>query len=167
MTSRRFGPFSREIKNRPRNYLTNDQRQEIREAFDLFDTDGSGSIDAKELQVAMRALGFESGDQEIRKMIDDIDKDGSGAIDFEEFLQMMTEKIGERDTKGEISKTFRLFADENGIITFDNLKRIAREVGEDLTDEELQEMIYVADNDGDGEINEDEFLEVMKRTSLF
>ena len=39
--------------------LTDEQRQEIREAFDLFDTDGSGTIDAKELKVAMRALGFE------------------------------------------------------------------------------------------------------------
>lgn len=38
--------------------LTNEQKQEIREAFDLFDTDGSGTIDAKELKVAMRALGY-------------------------------------------------------------------------------------------------------------
>jgi centrin-1 len=34
--------------------LTEEQKQEIREAFDLFDTDGSGTIDAKELKVAMR-----------------------------------------------------------------------------------------------------------------
>jgi len=39
--------------------LTDEQKQEIKEAFDLFDTDGSGEIDAKELKVAMRALGFE------------------------------------------------------------------------------------------------------------
>jgi Ca2+-binding EF-hand superfamily protein len=39
--------------------LTEQQKQEIREAFDLYDTDGSGTIDAKELKVAMRALGFE------------------------------------------------------------------------------------------------------------
>ena len=36
-----------------------EQKQEIKEAFDLFDTDGSGEIDSKELKVAMRALGFE------------------------------------------------------------------------------------------------------------
>jgi len=39
--------------------LTEEQKNEIKEAFDLFDTDGSGSIDSKELKVAMRALGFE------------------------------------------------------------------------------------------------------------
>ena len=33
--------------------LTEEQKQEIREAFDLFDTEGSGTIDAKELKVSM------------------------------------------------------------------------------------------------------------------
>merc|ERR1711918_219665 len=68
--------------------LTDDQIQEIREAFDLFDTDGSGTIDAKELKVAMRALGLDAKKDEIRRMINDIDKDGSGTIDFNEFLNM-------------------------------------------------------------------------------
>ena len=78
--------------------LTEEQKQEIREAFDLFDTDGSGTIDAKELKVAMRALGFEPKKEEIKKMISDIDKDGSGVIDFSEFLEMMTSKMSERGT---------------------------------------------------------------------
>merc|ERR1712072_1310990 len=64
--------------------LTEEQKQEIREAFDLFDTDGSGCIDAKELKVAMRALGFEPKKEEVRKMISDIDKDVDGTIDFDE-----------------------------------------------------------------------------------
>ena len=48
-------------------------------------------------------------------------------------------------------KAFRLF-DPNGTgrITFTNLKRVATELGENLTDEELQEMITEADRDGDG-----------------
>ena len=52
-----------------------------------------GTIDAKELKVAMRALGFEPKKEEIQKMISDIDKDGSGTIDFSEFLEMMTTKM--------------------------------------------------------------------------
>eukprot|EP00976_Prorocentrum_cordatum_P051003 1029902-Prorocentrum_minimum.AAC.7 len=148
--------------------LTEEQKQEIREAFDLFDTDGSGTIDAKELKVAMRALGFEPKKEEIKKMIADIDKDGSGTIDFEEFLQMMTAKMGERDSREEIMKAFRLFDDdETGKISFKNLKRVAKELGENMSDEELQEMIDEADRDGDGEVNEEEFFRIMKKTSLF
>lgn len=148
--------------------LTDEQKHEIREAFDLFDSDGSGTIDIKELKVAMRALGFEPKKEEIKKMISDIDKDGSGTIDFNDFLLMMTQKMSEKDSKEEILKAFRLFDDdETGKISFKNLKRVSKELGEDLTDEELQEMIDEADRDNDGEINEVEFLRIMKKTSLY
>ena len=68
----------------------------------------------------------------------------------------------------EIRRVFKLFDDdETGRISFRNLKRVARELGENMTDEELQEMIDEADRDGDGEINEEEFLRIMKKTSLY
>merc|ERR1712193_366074 len=95
--------------------LTEEQKQEIKEAFDLFDTDGSGNIDAKELKVAMRALGFEPKKEEIQKMISDVDDDGSGTIEYDKILN--------RDPKDEILKAFRLFDDdETGKISFKNLK---------------------------------------------
>ena len=59
--------------------LSEHQIAEIKEAFDLFDTDGSEVIDAKELKVAMRALGFEPKKEEIKKMINEIDKDGTSS----------------------------------------------------------------------------------------
>ncbi len=106
--------------------LTEDQKQEIREAFDLFDTDGSGTIDAKELKVAMRALGFEPSKEEIQKLIAQVDKEGSGTVNFAEFLTMMTTKMGERDSREEMIKAFKLFDDdETGRISFRNLKRVA------------------------------------------
>merc|ERR1711939_1186513 len=99
--------------------------------------------------VAMRALGFEPKKEEIQKMISDVDDDGSGTIEYEEFLKMMTHKILNRDPKDEILKAFRLFDDdETGKISFKNLKRVAKELGERMTDEELQEMIDEADRDG-------------------
>ena len=88
------------------------QMQELREAFDLFDTDGSGMIETKELQVALRALGFDSKKDKVRKMIADIDLDGSGTIDFNEFIEMMTGKMGDRDSPEELSRVFKLFDDD-------------------------------------------------------
>ena len=118
--------------------------------------------------MAMRALGFEPKKEEIKKMISDIDKDGNGTIDYQEFLEMMTTKMSEKDSKEEILKAFRLFDDEEkGKISFRNLKRVAKELGENMTEEELMEMIEEADRDGDGEINEEEFLRIMKKTSLY
>ncbi|KAL8270005.1 hypothetical protein Esti_006070 [Eimeria stiedai] len=235
----------------PRRELTEEQRQEIREAFDLFDTDGSGCIDTKELKVAMRALGFEPKREEvgarpaardpaaadraaaafaarvlptvvnnspssaaaaavasrnpqqqllllliellllnlsilllshpcpplllvvvaaaaIRKLVASVDAEGTGSIEFADFLALMSQKILARDPKEEMLKAFRLFDDDGtGRITFKNLKRVAKEIGENITDEELQEMIDEADRDGDGEINEEEFLRVMRKSNFF
>jgi centrin-1 len=72
-------------------------------------------------------------------MIVDVDEDGNGGVEFDEFLKMMAFKILNRDPKEEMMKTFRLFDDENtGKISFKNLKRVAKELGERMTDEELQ-----------------------------
>ena len=70
--------------------LRDDEVEELRQAFDLFDTDGSGTIDPKELRAAMQSLGFETKNQTIYQMIQDIDKDGDGDVDFDEFLDLMT-----------------------------------------------------------------------------
>ncbi|XP_050340419.1 LOW QUALITY PROTEIN: uncharacterized protein LOC126766739 [Bactrocera neohumeralis] len=148
--------------------LTEDQRQEIKEAFDLFDTDGSGTIDAKELKVAMRALGFEPRKDELRQLLSTVDGVGTTVITYPQFVQLMSKKMSGRDSKEEMLKAFRLFDDdETGKISFKNLKRVAMELGENMTDAELQEMIDEADRDGDGEVCEEEFLQLMKKTSLY
>ncbi|KAJ3673219.1 hypothetical protein LUZ60_006593 [Juncus effusus] len=114
----------------------------------------------------MRALGFEMTEEQINQMIADVDKDGSGAIEFEEFVQMMTAKIGERDTKEELVKAFGLIdQDKNGKISIVDIQRIAKELGENFTNDEIKEMVEEADRNGDGEVDQEEFLRMMKRTS--
>lgn len=120
------------------------------------------------LQMAMRALGFEPRREEIKKIISTVTKDDSDSISEDQFVEIMSEKIAEKDTREEILKAFRLFDDDQtGKISFKNLKRVAEELGENLTDEELREMIQEADKDNDGEVNQDEFLRIMKKTCLY
>merc|ERR1712216_95598 len=116
--------------------LSDEQLDEIREAFSLFDNDASGAIDVRELKAAMRALGFEIKNEEPKKMVTDVDNDGSGTIEFVEFLGMMTAKMGEKDTREDIEKVFKLFDDDNtNKISFRNLARVAEELGENIDDE--------------------------------
>merc|ERR550532_3217103 len=148
--------------------ISEEQKSDIKEAFNLFDSQSSGFIDCKDLKVAMRALGFEPRKEEIKKMIAEVDKESSGKLSLDSFMMLMGNKMSEKDTKEEILKAFKLFDDDDtGKITFTNLRRVAAELGENLTDEELQEMIDEADRDGDGEVNQDEFLRIMKKTSLY
>ncbi|EDW03376.1 caltractin [Drosophila grimshawi] len=147
--------------------LSLEQKVDIKKAFDLFDTECTGFIEVKELRVAIRALGFEPDKDEIKNMMDEIDKDKTGRIAFNDFLYLMRLKMAAKDTKQDILKAFSFFDDDGtDHISFDNLKRVSKELGENLTDEELQEMIDEADLDGDGEVCREEFLTVMKKTNL-
>ena len=92
------------MSRKPKFGLDSEQLEEIREAFNLFDTDGSGSIEVKELKAAMRALGFQVKKAEIRKMVADVDKDENGSIEFDEFVDMMTSRMANRDSKEEVMK---------------------------------------------------------------
>merc|ERR1719408_575441 len=131
--------------------LTEDEVDEIREAFNLFDTDGSGQIDPRELKAAMQSLGFETKNPTIFQMIADLDQDSHGGpIDFEEFLDAITQKLGDKETRDGIQKIFNLFDDDKtGTITIKNLKRVAKELGETMSEEELREMIERAESRGD------------------
>ncbi len=74
----------------------------------------------------------------------------------------MTEKILDRDPLEEIKKAFKLFDDDNtGRISVRNLRRVAKEIGEQIDEDELQAMIDEFDLDQDGEINEAEFISIM------
>ncbi|XP_062440414.1 centrin-2-like [Rhea pennata] len=98
----------------------------------------------------------------MKKIISEVDEDGSGKINFESFLRVMTQKMAEPCSKEEILRAFKLFDhDGTGKISFDKLKLVAVEIGEDITDEELQEMINEADLDGDGQVNKKEFLRIL------
>merc|ERR1711934_525817 len=140
---------------------------EIKEAFELFDADNSGMIDATELKSAMEALGFKPKREEIKKMHADIDKDGNGTIESAEFVELMTAKMSDKDLKDDMIKAFGLFDDDGtGKITAKNLKRVAGELGETISDDEIKEMLVLGDTDGDGEINQDEFIRIMQAANL-
>merc|ERR1719162_123581 len=147
--------------------LTDQQKQDLAEAFELFDTDGSGSIECGELVTAMTALGFNPKKSEIDKMVKQMDKDGDATIDLEEFMIMLAEMMNQKDGKEEMLKGFEMFDDDStGKISFKNFKRVATELGETLTDDQLKEILNEADEDKDGEISQEEFLNVMMKTGM-
>ena len=73
---------------------------------------------------------------------------------------------GSKNPKEELLKTFAVISDGGDKISCANLCAIAKELGESLGEDELQEWIDEADTDGDGEINETEFLAVMKKGGI-
>ncbi len=73
-----------------KNELTEEQRNEIKEAFDLYDVDGVGKIEAKELKTALRALGFDGKNEEVKHIGEEIEKLGEkGMVNFDQFMGLM------------------------------------------------------------------------------
>ncbi|KAI5144128.1 centrin-3 [Manis pentadactyla] len=147
---------------RKKRKLSEEQKQEIKDAFELFDTDKDQAIDYHELKVAMRALGFDVKKADVLKILKDYDTEATGKITFEDFNEVVTDWVLERDPHEELLKAFKLFDDDDsGKISLRNLRRVARELGENMSDEELRAMIEEFDKDGDGEINQEEFIAIM------
>ena len=156
------------VQKKIRNELTEYQKLEIKDAFEMFDTEGTGVIDAKELKIAMRALGFDLKKDEVRRITGEIDKHGDGFVKYEDFLEILTQKTTDKEPIDEIKKAFKLMCEEgHDKITVKSLKKTIKDLGENMSEEEIVEMIEEADKDQDGEIGEEDFIKIMKKTNLF
>ena len=150
--------------------LSNDEVDEIRQAFDLFDTNGTGKIDPKELKAAMQSLGFDTKNPTIYTLIADLDTPEAaknGGVNFDDFVGSINNKLGDKESKEGIHRIFELFIDDPNAdtITLSSLKKIAQELGENMSAEELKDMLERASANGT-ELTFDEFYEIMIKKSF-
>ncbi|XP_064475189.1 calmodulin-beta-like [Ornithodoros turicata] len=140
--------------------LTEDQLSQFKDAFTLFDKDGSGSILSSDLGTVMRSLGYNPTEADIKDILGS--EEIRDRIDFPEFLTIMAKNVRALDTEEEIREAFKVF-DRNGdgFISTAELRHVMTTLGEKLSTEEVDEMIREADKDGDGQINYDEFVSMM------
>jgi centrin-1 len=111
----------------------------IREAFQMFDEDGSGEIDMREFRKVIRSLGFNLNNQKIAELMQKIAKNHSGIISLEEFTEMMLTQYMNEDSPVNLhlENTFNLYdKDQDGIISREDLLKVSKEVEDILESEE-------------------------------
>ncbi|XP_062102042.1 calcium-binding protein CML24-like [Humulus lupulus] len=150
--------------------------EELRWAFEKFDTNKDGRISRQEYKSALRVLDREMTDSEIAKAFQALDSDGDGSIDFKEFVEMFnmgssSSSSGDRTKAADIESAFRVFdIDGDGRISAEELSQVLKNLGEGCSMRACRNMIKGADVDGDGFINMDEFVTMMstnrKQTNL-
>ena len=139
--------------------LTEEQIQEFKEAFSLFDKNGDGNITSQELGTVMRSLGQNPTEAELSDIIKSLESD---TIIFEEFLKIMVVKMKDQESEEEIKEAFKVFdKDGSGTISAAELRHVLTNLGEKLTDNEVEDLIREADVDGDGQIDYNEFVKLM------
>ncbi|PBP27835.1 caltractin [Diplocarpon rosae] len=172
----------------PAPQLSEEQREEINEAFSLFDLDKDQRIDYHEFKVALKALGFDLPKSEILTLLtthgippstplpphlqkqppsqlsrphnyQDPTPPGRLVLTLQAFQTIAAKLISERDPRDEILRAFALFdTEDKGMITLEDLRRVARELGEGLEEEELLAMIEEFDLEGKGGVGREEFV---------
>lgn len=159
--------------------LTDGEKQELRKAFNLFDKNGGGTIARDEVRVALRVLGFNPTLDELHALVDkvvakDPKNDKADEVNFNEFTQIILEKINEPQQTQQLMRSFNnLDVDSDGKINLKDLTAVAAELGEDLSNDELKEMIMTIRGNSDkfdihteeaGEITPQQFIAAIKRS---
>lgn len=142
--------------------LSDDEVAELRELFDMYDLSKDGLISIRELGTVMRTFGHNLTEADIIEMVKEVDIDNDGTISFYEFAQMMSTKIKISDIEEATKTAFKIFdVNRDGFISSEELLEVMTNLGEEVNEQEVKEMISVADIDGDGLISFSDFRSLM------
>uniref|UniRef100_A0A6P4DWS4 Neo-calmodulin n=1 Tax=Drosophila rhopaloa TaxID=1041015 RepID=A0A6P4DWS4_DRORH len=147
----------------PEYTLSNDDLAEIREAFALCDPQKTGRISPEDLGTVMRALGQNHTESEIYRYSEGLEGDFIGYIELDDFIEMMTRiyKLMEHDDY--LEAAFKAFdRDQDGLISCSELRNVFNNLGEQMSDEQFDEVFRQVDIDGDGTINWRDFVHAYK-----
>eukprot|EP01057_Protomagalhaensia_wolfi_P001010 Protomagalhaensia_wolfi_Nauph_80__1009@NODE_1584_length_1455_cov_156_482345_g1228_i0_p1_GENE_NODE_1584_length_1455_cov_156_482345_g1228_i0NODE_1584_length_1455_cov_156_482345_g1228_i0_p1_ORF_typecomplete_len155_score22_14EFhand_8/PF13833_6/6_5EFhand_8/PF13833_6/2_5e05EFhand_8/PF13833_6/7_8e11EFhand_7/PF13499_6/1_6e06EFhand_7/PF13499_6/5_4e09EFhand_6/PF13405_6/2_4e05EFhand_6/PF13405_6/16EFhand_6/PF13405_6/0_0013EFhand_1/PF00036_32/8_3e02EFhand_1/PF00036_32/0_9EFhand_1/PF00036_32/4_7e03EFhand_1/PF len=131
-------------------------RDELAVLFKIFDTEEVGSIDKRELKAALRALGLHVTIEDLQQIL------RGDRISFEDFCLVAESRLPERLSTESLMQTFELLAGGQSL-DLQGLRAACDELGEEIPDEELAQMISHADQDGDGIVTFDDFQRIIKR----
>mmetsp|Transcript_47833 Transcript_47833/g.95504 ORF Transcript_47833/g.95504 Transcript_47833/m.95504 type:complete len:157 (-) Transcript_47833:189-659(-) len=131
-----------------------------KEAFLIFGKNGDDTIATSELGTVMRSLGANPTQAEVKDLIKEADAGGSGTIDFDEFCKVMARQ--KADSEADLVEAFRMFdKDGSGFISAAEARQVMTNLGENLPEEEIDEMIREIDPEGEGQINYANFVKIM------
>lgn len=155
---------SKQVSKKPK--VGEGEAEEIKQAFDLFDTNQTGLIDPKEIKSAMQSLGYDNKQPVIFSIIDSLDtvENNTNGVDFEKFQEAIRGKMGDKNSREGIEKIYNLFIDDPEQKTFTptSLRKLTKDLNIDMSPEEIKSLVERASKNGT-ELSFDEFYEIMIR----
>ena len=146
--------------------LSVEQKTMIQEVFHLFDTDGQGQLEEKELAGAIFAMGFSTNNH--HRMAKNLISKYNGSLSLEQFRELMAGQLAGQDPEEKIKNTFAALCGNYPKVKTINLKRLKTKVKElhiKLTEMELERMIKDVDSSGSGEVGWEEYLQILNQST--
>jgi hypothetical protein len=97
-------------------HVSIEEVRDVKAAFDIFDTDNSGLVDATELKQAFVSLGLAHANKLVYSIMHSLDGDHPNGLNFAEFLKLATGKLGETHSRHQIEKVFHSFDNERTVL---------------------------------------------------
>ncbi|RNA14408.1 ankyrin repeat domain-containing 42 [Brachionus plicatilis] len=143
--------------------LTNNQLIELRKAFKEIDTNDSKYVSRKELKQAFQNLDIRASEDEIDIVINQMDTNEDGKIDFQEYARVMARNYYRKFSKNDLIEEFKKFdLNNSGSISAEELRTVLSKKYRFVTLEEAQDLIQKVDRNHDGQINIQEFAELLE-----
>ena len=138
---------------------------EIKDAFELFDANGDGRINAREIRSAMQSIGYDEKNPTVYEVMNELDNPrnkNSGGATFNDFCQTVNYRVPEKETTEDLRKVFNLFLDDphSNTTSLESIKRVADELGENIEEIELNAMLNKASKSG-ARLTFDDFVAIM------
>jgi len=142
--------------------ITEKQYNDANQTFHLFDKKGDGTISTKDLGQVFKSLALQCDGQKLKDWADEADEEAIGFIEWAQFKAIFEAKLREDEDERELKEAFRVLDKSNkGVIDVKDLKWILKSLGDDLTEEEIEDMITETDTDGSGTVDYEEFRNLM------
>ncbi|XP_033490474.2 calmodulin-like protein 4 isoform X1 [Epinephelus lanceolatus] len=147
-------------------FLTQDQINEFKECFSLYDRQRKGKIEARELITVMRCLGSNPTPSEVHRHLMSHTIDWGGELDFSIFLSIMHRQLQQEAPEEEILEAMRMAdKEQKGFILASELRAKLTGLGEKLTDQEVDELLKEAGVGPDGRVHCEQFAKAVSCSS--
>ena len=150
--------MSRVLKYKPE--FNKEELLSLEKAFKLF-ADRDGTMNLNNMVIAMKELKFDQSEPVVYDIIAEIESENQQGLTYDEFVDRLTEKLQDRESQKCTERVFDLFVeDPKGTITYEVLKKVATETGDNTSDEELRRLIKNGASNGN-DIPYEEFHSIM------
>ena len=153
------------MKSAKSKVLTRKELGAVKKLFRLYQ-DRNGTIDPHEIVISMQTLRLNEKSPVIYELFEEFDtpENSRNRLDYDEFVDLLNEKLSDKDSQKAIARVYEVFLGDSPseTLSFEAIKKVVEDVGDDMTDTQIRELLERATQNGK-DMTFEEFYAVMTK----